>query len=98
VYDEDGMFDKRCNHNMVTLAKVEHADKVSTLAGEHLGQADETTLLDLLNKHVEYTDSARAKMILADWNNYRSKFVKVLPNEYKRVLGERAAAASKQAA
>lgn len=98
VYDEDGMFDKRCNHNMVTLEKVEPADKISTMAGEHLGQADETTLLDLLNKHVKYTDSARAKMILADWNNYRSKFVKVLPNEYKRVLGERAAAANKRAA
>ncbi len=98
VYDEDGMFEKRCNHNMVSLAKVQPADKVSTLAGEHLGQADETTLLDLLNKHVAYTGSERAKTILADWNNYRSKFVKVLPNEYKRVLGERAAAASKQAA
>ncbi len=98
VYDEDGMFDKRCNHSMVALEKVQPADKVSSLAGEHMGQADETTLLDLLNKHVAYTGSERAKMILADWNTYRAKFVKVLPNEYKRVLGERAAAASKQAA
>jgi glutamate synthase (NADPH) large chain len=98
VYDEDGMFDKRCNHSMVSLEKVQPADKVSSLAGEHMGQADETTLLDLLNKHVVYTGSERAKMILANWNTYRGKFVKVLPNEYKRVLGERAAAASKQAA
>jgi len=98
VYDEDGMFDKRCNHSMVSLEKVQPADKVSSLAGEHMGQADETTLLNLLNKHVEYTGSERAKMILTDWNTYRGKFVKVLPNEYKRVLTERAAAASKQAA
>lgn len=98
VYDEDGMFDKRCNHSMVCLEKVQPADKVSSLAGEHMGQADETTLLDLLNKHVAYTGSERAKMILADWNTYRGKFIKVLPNEYKRVLSERAAAASKQAA
>jgi glutamate synthase (NADPH) large chain len=98
VYDEDGMFAKRCNMSMVSLEKIEHADKVSTPAGEHLGQADETTLLDLLNKHVAHTGSERAKMLLADWNTYRGKFVKVLPNEYKRVLSERAAAASKQAA
>jgi glutamate synthase (NADPH) large chain len=98
VYDEDGMFDKRCNHSMVSLEKVQPADKVSSLAGEHLGQADETTLLDLLNKHVAYTGSERAKMMVADWNTYRGKFVKVLPNEYKRVLTERATAASKQAA
>jgi glutamate synthase (NADPH) large chain len=98
VYDEDGTFAKRCNMSMVTLEKVQAADKISTLAGEHMGQADETTLLALLNKHVAYTGSERAKMILADWNNYRSKFVKVLPSEYKRVLAERAAAATKQAA
>jgi glutamate synthase (NADPH/NADH) large chain len=98
VYDEDGKFDQRCNLSMVGLEKVQPADKVSTLAGEHMGVADETMLLDLLNKHVAYTGSARAKTILADWNNQRSKFVKVLPNEYKRVLAERAAAASKQAA
>ncbi len=98
VYDEDGKFDQRCNLSMVGLEKVQPADKVSTLAGEHMGVADETMLLDLLNKHVAYTGSARAKAILADWNNQRSKFVKVLPNEYKRVLAERAAAASKQAA
>ncbi|CAG0977431.1 glutamate synthase (NADPH/NADH) large chain [Methylophilaceae bacterium] len=98
VYDEDGMFAKRCNMSMVTLEKVEHADKISTLAGEHLGQPDEATLLGLLAKHVAYTGSERAKAMLADWNNYRGRFIKVLPNEYKRVLAERAAAANKQAA
>jgi glutamate synthase (NADPH/NADH) large chain len=98
VYDEDGKFDQRCNLSMVGLEKVQPADKVSTLAGEHMGVADETMLVDLLNKHVAYTGSTRAKTILADWNNQRSKFVKVLPNEYKRVLAERAVAASKQAA
>ena len=98
VYDEDGMFAKRCNLSMVELHKVEAADKVSTLAGEHMGQADDTTLLALLGKHAEYTGSERAKAMLADWNHYRNKFVKVLPVEYKRVLTERAAAANKQAA
>ena len=98
VYDEDGNFARRCNPSMVELHKVEAADKVSTPAGEHMGQADETTLLALLTRHAEYTGSERAKAMLADWNHYRGKFIKVLPVEYKRVLAERAAAANKQAA
>ena len=29
-----------------------------------------------------------AKALLADWDNMRAKFVKVMPNEYKRALIE----------
>jgi glutamate synthase domain-containing protein 3 len=32
--------------------------------------------------------------LLDDWAQARTKFVKVFPNEYKRALGELAAAAS----
>ncbi len=98
VYDEDGMFAKRCNLNMVSLEKIVSADKVVHLVGEHNGQPDETALLDLLNKHADYTGSARARAMLNDWNSYRGKFVKVMPHEYKRVLTERVVAAQKQAA
>jgi glutamate synthase (NADPH/NADH) large chain len=88
VYDEDGLFAKRCNLGMVSLEKVEHAANVAKDAVHHLGQPDEVTLLALINKHAEYTDSERAKAILADWDNARGKFVKVMPNEYKRALIE----------
>ncbi|MES2012218.1 MAG: glutamate synthase-related protein, partial [Pseudomonadota bacterium] len=88
VYDEDGLFAKRCNMGMVSLEKVEHVDNVAKDAVHHLGQPDEVTLLAIINKHVEYTDSGRAKAILADWDNARGKFVKVMPNEYKRALIE----------
>jgi glutamate synthase (NADPH/NADH) large chain len=90
VYDEDGMFAKRCNMGMVSLEKVEHAATVAADAVHHLDQPDEVTLLALINKHAEYTDSGRAKAILADWENARGKFVKVMPNEYKRALVEMA--------
>jgi glutamate synthase (NADPH/NADH) large chain len=90
VYDEDGMFAKRCNMGMVSLEKVEHAANVAADAVHHLDQPDEVTLLALINKHAEYTDSGRAKAILADWENARGKFVKVMPNEYKRALVEMA--------
>ncbi len=98
VFDEDGLFGKRCNLSMVSLEKVEHAEKSANAAGEHLGQPDEVTLKTLIEKHAAYTGSARAQAILADWNNTRGKFVKVLPHEYKRVLDARAAAAQKEAA
>ena len=50
----------------------------------------------LLEKHAEYTGSPRAKAILADWDSYRGKFVKVYPNEYRRALKELAAAKQQQ--
>ncbi len=98
VLDEDGLFNKRCNLSMVALEKVEPADKAGHLAGQHLGQPDEVTLKTLIERHVAATGSARGQAILADWNNARGKFVKVLPHEYKRVLEARAAAAQKEAA
>ncbi len=98
VLDEDGLFAKRCNLSMVALEKVDPAEKSVIAAGEHLGQADEVTLRTMIEKHATYTGSERAQAILADWNNARGKFVKVLPHEYKRVLDARAAVAQKEAA
>ena len=87
VYDEDGLFAKRCNMSMVTLEKVEVAEAdIGKIL--HLNQPDEVTLKSLIEKHAEYTGSARAKTMLSDWTNYRTKFVKVMPNEYKRALIE----------
>ena len=88
VYDEDGLFAKRCNMGMVSLEKVLHIDEVAEDAVHHLGQPDEAILLGLLAKHIAYTDSERAKTIVQHWNQYREKFVKVMPNEYKRALIE----------
>ncbi|WP_407665409.1 glutamate synthase-related protein [Methylovorus mays] len=98
VYDIDGMFAKRCNMSMVSLEAVEAAGHAPAGAGHHMGQHDEATLKSLIEKHAEYTGSSRAKAILADWDQARAKFIKVLPNEYKRVLNELAAAEKKEAA
>jgi glutamate synthase (NADPH/NADH) large chain len=89
VYDEDGLFAKRCNMSMVTLEKVESAD-ASVGKVHHLDQPDEITLKTLIENHAKYTSSVRASAMLADWTNYRTKFVKVMPNEYKRALIEMA--------
>ena len=97
VYDIDGLFAKRCNMNMVTLEKVELAD-ADIGKVQHLNQPDEFTLKSLIENHAKYTGSTRASAILADWANTRTKFVKVMPIEYKRALTELAVASSKQAA
>ncbi|MDI1308910.1 MAG: glutamate synthase-related protein [Methylotenera sp.] len=87
VYDEDGLFAKRCNMSMVALEKVECADACVDKV-HHLDQPDEITLKALIENHAKYTGSVRAGDMLADWANYRTKFVKVMPNEYKRALIE----------
>ena len=97
VYDEDGLFAKRCNTSMVALEKVEAAE-ADIGKVQHLNQPDEITLKGLIQNHANYTDSSRAEVILNNWTNERSKFVKVYPNEYKRALTEMAAASSKEAA
>ena len=88
VLDEDGLFHKRCNMNMVSLEMVHHVDNMPEGAVHHLDQPDEITLMNLIEKHAAYTGSARAITILANWDEYRDKFVKVMPNEYKRALIE----------
>ncbi len=98
VYDEDGLFSKRCNMAMVSLEKVEHAVPAEDVSGNHLGQSDEVTLKTLIEKHAQHSGSEVAQALLADWANAIGKFVKVMPNEYKRALGEMAEAAKKRAA
>jgi glutamate synthase domain-containing protein 3 len=64
----------------------------------HRGEADEAILKGLLECHVKYTGSKRGQEILASWSDRRSRFVKVFPKEYRRALGELAAAQKKVAA
>ncbi len=98
VLDEDGMFAKRCNLAMVTLEKVLPAGDQADDGTRHRGQADETLLKSLIEKHSLETGSEVARHILGHWANFRSKFVKVFPNEYRRALKEIAARQLKEAA
>jgi glutamate synthase (NADPH/NADH) large chain len=101
VYDLDGDFAKKCNTAMVALeplstseeqqAKVDRAIWHSTQRGGQ-AQTDEAILKRLIERHFKYTGSTRARNLLDDWANSRKKFVKVFPHEYRRALGEIAAA------
>jgi glutamate synthase (NADPH/NADH) large chain len=51
-------------------------------------ETDETILRRLIEDHYRYTGSFRARDILDDWNRNRLAFLKVMPTEYRRALGE----------
>ena len=76
VLDEDGTFSDRCNREMVSLAQL-----------VHFGDEAELELVrNLIERHAEYTGSRRAQEILDDWAEWLPRFVRVMPNDYKRVL------------
>jgi glutamate synthase (NADPH/NADH) large chain len=103
VLDEDGSFTKRCNLSMVDLEPVPEEEDLMQRLHHHGGDletkgridilanmsgSDEERLMQLISNHHTYTGSARAKAILDDWATYRTKFVKVMPVEYRRALQE----------
>ncbi|MDX8379243.1 MAG: glutamate synthase large subunit [Gallionella sp.] len=101
VLDEAGDFEQRCNLTMVELEPVleeldglDATDEVPESHGRvhfnHLNQADELALREQIEKHLLYTGSERARLILEDWANYRPKFTKVMPTDYRRALQEQA--------
>ncbi|RUW19777.1 hypothetical protein, partial [Mesorhizobium sp. M1E.F.Ca.ET.041.01.1.1] len=49
---------------------------------------DEERLYQLISNHVHYTGSARGREILDNWQNFRPKFRKIMPVEYRRALIE----------
>jgi len=51
--------------------------------------SDVRELKSLISQHEKYTNSKRAGEILANWDEYVEKFIKVIPIEYKKVLEEK---------
>jgi glutamate synthase (NADPH/NADH) large chain len=101
VLDERGDFAKYCNTSMVTLEPLAaEAEQEARLGREfwHRGESDEAIARRLIERHLRFTGSAQAKRILERWSDYRAKFVKVFPNEYRRALGELAAKQKRLAA
>ena len=73
VYDVDGMFSTRCNHELVDLYSVVEEDDIITLRM-------------MIEQHRLNTGSVLAKDILFNFEDILPKFVKVFPRDYKRVL------------
>jgi glutamate synthase (ferredoxin) len=73
VYDEDGTFPRRCNREMVQLFPLEDPEDVAEVKM-------------LLERFWRYTGSERPRRMLDDWDRYQPRFVKVYPNDYRRVI------------
>jgi glutamate synthase (ferredoxin) len=73
VLDRDGDFHIRCNREQCDLERLEDPVEISEVKG-------------MIQKHAEYTGSTLGLEILADWEKMVTQFVKVVPQDYKRVL------------
>jgi glutamate synthase (NADPH/NADH) large chain len=90
VLDEDGDFEQCCNTSMAELIPIEGVEEgtEAPLDISDLLRHDAHRLRRLIERHLHYTNSARARIILADWPNLVGKFVKVMPVDYRRALTE----------
>ena len=73
VLDEAGDFAKRVNPQMVGIERLEDPREIAAVRA-------------MIQKHLDYTRSERARAVLADWAAHVPRFVKVMPKDYKRML------------
>ncbi len=73
VLDRQGDFNTRCNRESVDL------EPVSDLS-------DQMVLRRMIDWHLKYTESANARDILDTWEETLPKFIKVMPEAYRKVL------------
>jgi glutamate synthase (NADPH/NADH) large chain len=57
---------------------------------QDMNRQDAERLHSLVSRHLHYTNSAKAKMILEDWASWLPKFKKVMPVEYREALKQMA--------
>ncbi len=73
VYDERGTFATTCNTEMVALEPLRDPSEAAEVR-------------ELVERHAALTGSVRAAALLADWGAAAGRFVRVMPNDYRRVL------------
>lgn len=102
VLDEAGDFETRCNLAQVDLEPIaaeEAQMEIEAQGGDleahgrvdinhDMTRYDAQRLKGLIQKHLHYTDSARAQHILDNWDTMLPKFVKVMPVDYRKALLE----------
>jgi len=99
VYDPDGKFPALCNSAMVSLEPIAPAngeidDEAPKLEAPSVWDSgmgdplrfDAERLRGLVARHHRHTGSARAAALLANWDLALTRFVKVIPNDYRNAL------------
>ncbi|HEX6441683.1 MAG TPA: glutamate synthase large subunit, partial [Stellaceae bacterium] len=102
VWDPKGRFASLCNKSEVELGPVTDGDdegheherprqRATSVVDNGMGDPlrfDAQRLKILIERHLLFTGSARARTLLEDWDNTLRAFVKVTPKDYKRALLE----------
>ncbi len=102
VYDPHGRFADLCNHSMVKIEPVAPASgpaddperpRQRSISAQDSGMGDmlrfdAERLRILVERHLLYTGSARARHLLENWDEALKHFVKVMPVDYRRALLE----------
>ena len=73
VLDETGEFPGKCNQELVSLFKLEDQEEIDQVHA-------------MVRKHADLTGSNRTWEVLAKWDEMVPKFVKVYPNDFRRVI------------
>jgi len=73
VLDVNDQFEKNCNKEMVSLQRLSDEEEIKEVK-------------QMILNHGEYTDSHLAWKVLAKWDKMQNKFVKVMPNDFERML------------
>ncbi|MGE3142586.1 MAG: glutamate synthase-related protein, partial [Hyphomonadaceae bacterium] len=108
VYDESGQFGDLCNTAMVAIEPIAPADAAAAAddpgrphqrapSVENSGMGDmlrfdAERLKILVERHLLHTGSERARALLDDWDKALTRFVKIMPADYRRALTEMAGA------
>jgi glutamate synthase (ferredoxin) len=73
VFDLEADFREKVNGDMIELEYLTETE-------------DEMMVKEMIEKHLKYTGSDRAAEILNNWEKYKSKFIRVMPCDYKRMI------------
>jgi glutamate synthase (NADPH/NADH) large chain len=101
VYDPEGMFKQLCNPAGVDLEKIAPAEigladapgrpKQRSVSVEDNGMGDPLRfdaerLRILIERHLLFTGSGRARAVLDNWDAELPKFVKIVPRDYRQAM------------
>lgn len=72
IYDKNGDFNSKCNTKMITM--------------EGISDKDKSVIESMLRKHINYTGSETASEIIENFDKELGHFIKVIPDDYKKVI------------
>jgi glutamate synthase (NADPH/NADH) large chain len=84
ILDEAGRFSSHCNKEMVSLTTLQAPGGDG--GGDGVDREEINLVHGMIVRHAYHTGSKRAQEILAAWSSWLPFFVRVMPNDYKRVL------------